>query len=47
MNKNKVENLLLIQCPDILFDEDDSTETDMQSLNFAIPECDDIGQIKG
>lgn len=47
LTKNKTENLLAAQCPDIILDSDDNTETDMQSLKFAIPDCDDMEQIKG
>ncbi|XP_030752542.1 probable E3 ubiquitin-protein ligase HERC1 [Sitophilus oryzae] len=47
LNKNKADNILLNKCPDIFFDDDDNTETDMQSLNFSISECDNLEDIKG
>ncbi|KAL1506224.1 hypothetical protein ABEB36_005622 [Hypothenemus hampei] len=47
LSKNKSTDELAGQCPDIFFDHDDSTEIDMQVINFSLPECDDIEQIKG
>ncbi|XP_019763936.2 probable E3 ubiquitin-protein ligase HERC1 isoform X1 [Dendroctonus ponderosae] len=44
--KNKSQNLLVSQCPDIVLDHDDNVEADMQNLKFALPQCDDIEQIK-
>ncbi|KAJ3666590.1 hypothetical protein Zmor_002027 [Zophobas morio] len=46
IHKNLNENHLQAQAPDIIFDEHDGTETDIQSMKFVMPSCEDISQIK-
>lgn len=46
LQKTRMDNYLQMQAPDIIYDEDDLTETDIQLLKFTIPNCEEIDKLK-